>query len=75
MFKIKKIYTKQEYVKKVLKDFPDYFKQDFLHVGHCFTDTKDQYTHVIIDEEDIMYKVGKKFLKENKILDGKKKDD
>jgi hypothetical protein len=65
MFKIKKIYTKEEYVKKVLKDFPEYFKKDFLHVGHCFTDTNDQYTHILIDHDDTMYKVGAKYMQKN----------
>ena len=75
MFKIKKIYTKEDFAKKFLKDQHEYLKNQFLKNGHCFTDTGDPYTHIIIDEEDIIYKVGKKFLKENKILDGKKKDD
>lgn len=66
MFKIKKIYTKKEYVEKVLKDLPEYYKQDFLHVGHCFTDTNDQYTHILVDHDDTIYKVGAKYMEKNK---------
>lgn len=69
MFKIKKIYTKQDFAKEFLKDQNEYLTNQYLKNGHCFTNTKDPYTHIIFDEEDMMYKVGKKFLEDNNLIE------
>jgi len=65
MFKIKEIYKKEDFAKKFLKDQHEYLTKQFLKNGHCFTDSNDTFTHVIIDHEGILYKVGKKYMEKN----------